>query len=164
MQAGPARSRWGNVEPVGWRALLGRSLVLGALAVSVILGRSVLADPLVNNPGRADATVLSTGRTPEGEGWAGVRFDTAGGPMVTRIAVSEPPAVGDALPVVYDRSTPSMAASAETQSSLAEALVVPGALMLPAAVSGFRRLRRGRRRHKLAPLNRSRSRMKTITS
>jgi hypothetical protein len=161
MQAGPAARRWGSVEPVGWRALLGRSVVLGALVVSIVLGRSALADPLVNDPGRAEATVVSTGTTPEGRGFAAVRFATARGPMVTRIGVSTSYAAGDTLAVVYDRGYPSTAARAETQPSLTEALVVPVALLLPAVLAGLRELRRGRRRHKLRPPQRARRRLTT---
>jgi hypothetical protein len=147
------------VEPVGWRALVARLFVLGALAVSLIVGWGALADPLVDNPGRAEATVLSMGTNPDGQAWAGVRFDTPRGPIVTRIAVAAPPAVGDSLSIVYDRSAPGLAARAETQRSLAEALVVPAVLALPAVVFGPRMIRSGRRRRKLTPLRRSRSRL-----
>jgi hypothetical protein len=138
--------------------VVGRSLVLGTLAVGVILGRSTLTDPLVTNPGRAEATVLSTGTTPDGHGWAGVQFAGAGGPVVTRIAVSEPPVVGAVLPIVYDRSEPGFAARAAAEPSLAQALVVPVALVLPAILFGPGMLERSRRRRHLSPMKRRRVR------
>jgi hypothetical protein len=85
-----------------------------------------------------------------------VRFDTAGGPVVTRIAVSEPHAVGDTLSVVYNHDDPGWAASAATEPSLAQTLVVPGALLLPAVVLGPGMLGRRRRRRALTPLKRRR--------
>ena len=129
------------------RAVVVVLLLVAALGLSVHLAARALSDPLVRDPGRATATILSTGTGPGDQRWVGVRFVTPTHAVATRIAVSDhrPYDVGATIAVVYDRDHPVVVAERDTQGTLAEALVVPGLLLLGGAAGALRVARRARR-------------------